>query len=202
MGFDLNTGVSKVDKCEFKAVEIKDESFVGVDYKKYDPLLRFAAVNKFFRLRDILEGYGLELDFGNIFCPFHPDEAGGKKSARYHPNSDILYCYSEGKTYTAYHGLKLLYNYDMGKAFEVAWLRLDDSVKQKLIMEYSTGSDLGNEIKDPIWEKGKMLMSFFQAGKIGLSQFKVALYKISRELYYKEMADAGIITNDGVSNGL
>lgn len=56
----------------------------------------------------------------NVFCPFHPDEAGGKTSAKLYEDHDgeHLYCYSCRRQYSSYHYLLRVMRYSPLKYLE------------------------------------------------------------------------------------
>jgi hypothetical protein len=69
-------------------------------------LIRWA--NKDFKILPLLEQVGLEDPYvGQLcFCPFHDDEAGGRRSGKIF--KDCLHCFSEAKQYRPYDVLVFL----------------------------------------------------------------------------------------------
>jgi len=66
---------------------------------KASGLVKFEAINRKYSLKKLLKGAGLHPESQNMYCPFHDDELTGKPSAKYHPDTDKLYCFSESKMY-------------------------------------------------------------------------------------------------------
>jgi hypothetical protein len=67
-----------------------------------------------------------------VFCPFHEDKAGGKRSAKIH--KDGLYCFSERKSYKSYDILK--------------WLdHSDKEIEQALLSNPNLNTDIPDAIK-------------------------------------------------------
>ena len=54
-------------------------------------------------------------DYGAIFCPFHDDVSGGKKSAKFFKDDDgvqRIYCFAERKQFSSYDYIRLLQHQD------------------------------------------------------------------------------------------
>lgn len=65
--------------------------------------------NSFFSLSEFITVQ----EQGSMYCPFHDDERGGKPSAKFYRDDDgieRIYCYSEGRQYTAYDCVVKLLN--------------------------------------------------------------------------------------------
>jgi len=65
-------------------------------------------VNKHFRMEALLRALGVDMAYGNVYCPFHDDSHTGHKSAKFYPNDNSLYCWSCSDTYRPYEALKTL----------------------------------------------------------------------------------------------
>lgn len=74
-----------------------------------DKALLKRVFNSFFAITDFITVQ----ENGSMFCPFHDDERGGKPSAKFYLDEDgieRIYCYSEGRQFTAYDCVKILEN--------------------------------------------------------------------------------------------
>lgn len=144
----------------------------SVDFKiKYD------LINKKYSLKRILDQLGIEYFGSNMFCPFHPDSLTGKPSAKYHEDSDLIYCFSESKVYSAYHALKLLVGRDMNAVFREIWREMSDEEKINVLESYGKSSE-DEEFCNPVWENYREVHEMFKSGKVSYRQHKNALYKI------------------------
>jgi hypothetical protein len=162
----------------FKENKIEDYITGDIDY-----LLKYDIINKKYNLGKLLNGMGYNTSYGTMFCPFHDDKAGGKPSAKYHEDSDKLYCFSEHKMYTSYHALKYLYNQDMDKVFNDIWRSMSVSDRDMTIRQYEN-KDMNPEVNDTEWEKyQKMVLDKFKTGEVTYIQYKNALYKVLDILY-------------------
>lgn len=158
----------------------------------FNSLLMFDAINKYYSLKDILEDIGCD-DLGatNCYCPFHNEIKGlSKPSAKYYEDSDTLYCYQENRSFTAYHGIKILLKGDIKVYFNEAWQNLDSAVKEELIEKYGSGEIAESSSK--ILEPYENVFEMFINGNIDFKKYKGAIRKILYELYSeerKEIAD-------------
>lgn len=144
----------------------------SVDYKiKYD------LINKKYSLKRLLDQLGIEYFGSNMYCPFHPDSLTGKPSAKYHEDSDLIYCFSESKVYSAYHALKLLMGKNMDEVFRSIWRGMSDSEKRSILESYGQDSE-DEESCNPLWVQFKDVHEMFKFGKVSYRQHKNALYKI------------------------
>ena len=112
-----------------------------------------------------------------MYCPFHDDYSTGKPSAKYHPDTDKLYCFSESKMYTAYHALKILYNKDMDDVFKKVWATMSYAERGELLDKYSDDPDLV-EANKSVWDTYKPFLMYFKSQRIDYQQFKNGLYKV------------------------
>lgn len=91
--------------------------------------LRVRRFNRTVPIRAILEREGLAQSYEkSIWCPFHPDDATGHRSAVIKDEGNIVFCFSERRVYRPYDVVKL-----KGKKME----EYNDLVREDL------------EIKDP-----------------------------------------------------
>lgn len=157
-----------------------DETILNID--DIDSLIMYKVINDKFSLRKLLENMGYDLFDGNIFCPFHMDELTGKPSARYHKDTDLLYCFSENKVFSAYHALKILYGRDMKKLFKSIWIKLPRETRES----YLNGTNQNNDCikqNNLLWEKYKdSVLVKFKENKVLYRQYKHALYMILDEV--------------------
>ena len=186
-GFGGSIQVGDMDiKADDKA--FKENSFDGLVVDKVDPLVRYEVINSTYRLKDILEGLGLWTGGSNMFCPFHPDALTGKPSAKYHEDSDLLYCFSENKIYSAYHAIKLLYNSDVDKVFNNIWGKMSKEDKMAVLSKHGSlnASPVASYIPSS-WETySKSVLSYFEGGRVNFKQYKNALFKVYSLVYTEE----------------
>lgn len=152
----------------------------------FNSLLMFDAINKYYSLKDILEDIGCD-DLGavNCCCPFHNEIKGlSKPSAKYYEDSDTLYCYQENRSFTAYHGIKILLKGDIKTYFNEAWQNLDSNTKEELIDKYGSGEL--SESSSKTLEPYENVFDMFISGNIDFKKYKGALRKILYELYSEE----------------
>ncbi len=174
---DYNTLEKNKEKKESQEFEFKNQP-------TYDYLLMFKVINRHYSLKKLLDDLGWDMWGSSIYCPFHEDKLTGKPSAKYFPDSDSLYCFSEGKSFTAYHALKVFYNKNMKKVFEECWNKLDSSDKERLIREHGEGVNIGSKDFIPdYWKRCKIILGKFKLKEITFRQHKNALYKIFRTMY-------------------
>lgn len=174
----------KIEDTLVKSKEVSDfveNSFNSVDTGDVSNLIKFYVINSKYNMGDILKNY-LHLDIGavNMFCPFHDDESSGKPSAKYYEQSDTLYCYSEGKSYTAYHAMKLI-GINTDKVFMDIWRSLSYDGRQAYLDKYGENSVTG-DIKITLpeeWVKYReSVLGQFSKNKVSFKQHKTALFKI------------------------
>lgn len=168
---------------------------IGVEINS---LVKFYAINKYFNMKELMLNAGIDVLKTTMYCPFHDDEDGGKPSAKYHPDTDLLYCFSESKIYSAYHVLKLIYKADMEQKFYEAWTNLSDKEKEELILKYNKEDNVdikGTKFINPIWKKYKAVHSKFRENEVSFKQHKNALYKLFTMIYKDEVKKNEIIMN-------
>ena len=156
----------------------KENSFDKSISEDVSPLVKMKVINKYYNLGKILKNLGCDINSSNIYCPFHPDSMTGKPSAKYYPDSDLLYCFSENKIYSAYHAIKLIYGLDINKVFRDLWGKMSVS-ERHFFIENSEQNDLFNTKDNIIWERYKeSVLGQFKKRKVNFTQYKNALYKI------------------------
>jgi hypothetical protein len=170
---------SNIETFDFKENMIEDFTF----------LVKFYAVNRYYskegcNMEKLLNDLGFQTRGSNMYCPFHHDELNGKPSAKYHPETDTVYCFSESKVFTAFHVLKDLYGISVDKFFRDVWNRLSDVDKEDIIRKYGDESNVDRkEFINPIWRSLSQVTSQFRQGNVGFRQHKNALYKIMNMVY-------------------
>lgn len=169
------------DEPSFKEAEI-DKSLNS----KIHPLIKVEVINAKYNLGQLLIGLGCDLSGSNVYCPFHPDEMTGKASAKYHADTDRLYCFSENKSYSAYHAIKLLYGLDIDRVFTEAWMELPIEKRHELMDKYD--DEKGNmDSLPPEWVQYKeAILDKFKEGQVTFAQYKNALYKVLGIIYMAE----------------
>jgi len=71
--------------------------------------IEIARFNKLINIRDLLKEGGFIQGLENsCYCPFHPDAMTGHKSATIKDESNILFCFSERRSYRPYDVLRKL----------------------------------------------------------------------------------------------
>lgn len=160
-----------------------DEVFVEASLdksitEKINPLVKVEVINKRYNLGKLLENQGYDTSGSNMYCPFHPDENTGKPSAKYHKDTDLLYCFSENKMYSAYHAIKLLYGLDVDKVFMDIWSKMSLNERHLIMEKYGEGG--ANIAAVPSeWDKyRKLVLDKFRTREVNYSQYKNALYKV------------------------
>lgn len=156
---------------------INEENY---DFKNidYNSLLMYHVINRCYSMKELLEGLGIYVKNTNMYCPFHDDALTGKPSAKFHQDTDSLYCFSESKSYTAYHVLKILYNANMQEKFNTAWKGLSEADRERMLIEYSKDSNPEKlDFINPIWKQLAVVTSKFSKGEVTLHQHRNALYK-------------------------
>lgn len=66
-------------------------------------------INSKFSMKAALENIGVKVST-NMFCPFHDDIIGGHKSAKYHADTDSIFCFSCHRSFYTYDVLVDLCN--------------------------------------------------------------------------------------------
>lgn len=117
-----------------------------------------ARFNKLVSIRDLLKELRVVGDLeSSCYCPFHNDAMGGHKSAVLKDDGNILWCFSEKRSYKPYDALKLLgkdmsdyINYDEFKKTEA-----ERKVEGKITDEFfelakkgATLEDLADRLRD------------------------------------------------------
>lgn len=157
---------------------------------EYPYQLKYHTINSFFNksgmnmesmLNDL--GYDTRGD-SNMYCPFHDDEHGGKPSAKYHPESDTVYCFSESKLFTSFHVIKDLMGKNTDVVFRRVWNDLLEEEREGLLTKYGEGTPLDTkENISKTWKDLTPVLEQFKLKKVSFNQHKIALYKILHQLY-------------------
>lgn len=181
--FDFDSEI--VGTEEVKQVEKKESEYDFDLGDQKNGLLMFAVINEFYSMKQLMEDVGVEVYRTNMYCPFHEDELGGKPSAKYHEDSDTLYCFSESKLYSAFHVIKHLYpKKSLNSMFQVAWSNLSEDAKRRLQVEYSGSGDMVEKDYYPqIWRDYHFVVEKFSQNQVNLRQHKNALHKLFLMIY-------------------
>lgn len=156
----------------------KEESLDKSVTDKINPLVKVEVINKRYNLGKLLENMGINISGSNMYCPFHPDEATGKPSAKYHKDTDLVYCFSENKMYSAYHAIKLLYGLDVNKVFMDAWAGMSLEERHSIMEKYDEGDSRIISVPSE-WDKYKeLVLDKFKHKEVTYKQYKNALYKV------------------------
>ena len=185
-GFGESKPIEDIKIDDTKVFKVHDFDKTILDKKS--GLVKFEAINRKFNLGKLLKGYGLNIDQQTMYCPFHDDHLTGKPSAKYHSDTDKLYCFSESKMYTAYHALKILYNQDMEKIFSQVWTSMSTAERQEILDKYSEDGEVSKESQS-VWDKYKPLLENFKNQRIDYRQFKNGLYKVFMMMYEEGVVD-------------
>jgi hypothetical protein len=147
-------------------------------------LVKFEAINRKFSLGKLLRGAGFNPDTQTMYCPFHDDRLTGKPSAKYHSDTDKLYCFSESKMYTAYHALKIIYAQDMNKVFNSVWTSMSKAERQEILDMFSEDGpkDVSNQ-EPSIWDTYAPVLNSFRDKKVNYTQFKNGIYRVFYKMY-------------------
>jgi hypothetical protein len=149
--------------------------------EKINPLIKVEVINKKYNLGKLLTDLGYDVTGSNMYCPFHPDEMTGKPSAKYHADTDRLYCFSENKSYSAYHAIKMLYGLDIEKVFNDIWADMSLAERHELMDKYEDGnaSNIESSALPSEWIKYRdRVLDKFKQGEVSFKQYKNALYKV------------------------
>ena len=168
---------SSFDRTEKKEI-FRENSFDDTIVGDLHPFLKIDVINKHYNMGKLLENLGYDISRGSMYCPFHPDEATGKPSAKYHEDSDKVYCFSENKMYSAYHVIKLLYGINPEKVFRDIWNNMSEVDRREWYSRYEVVGTVDK--KEPSkWEiYQKAVLSKFKSGEVNFTQYKNALYKV------------------------
>lgn len=165
------------DRAGKKAV-FRENSFDDTIVGDVHPFLKVDIINKHYNMGKLLENLGYDISRGSMYCPFHPDESTGKPSAKYHEDTDKLYCFSENKMYSSYHVIKLLYGIDTEKVFRDIWNNMSEIDRREWYSKYDENG-VKSEKEVSKWEiYQKAVLSKFQTGEVSFTQYKNALYKV------------------------
>lgn len=158
--------------------------------QKPSPLIMFEVINKRFSLKKLLINYGVDLTHSVIYCPFHNDRLTGKPSAKYHDDTDRLYCFSESKSYTAYHALKILYNYDMSQIFNDIWKGFSLSERDEILNRHdlTPQTDCSNVIS-----RHSTNLKAFSQGRVTYTQMKNGLYRLFLMSYSETKSESEVL---------
>jgi hypothetical protein len=183
--FDFDSPESNtVDTIKVSTPSVETFDFDSTVVQDYSFVVKFHAINRYYsvdnrNMEKLLNDINIVTRGSNMYCPFHDDELSGKPSAKYHPDSDMIYCFSESKVYTAYHALKELYAYDMNKIFKDAWRNLSDCDKEEIIRKYGDENNIDKkEFIDPKWKELIPVVTQFMMGNVTFKKHKIALYKV------------------------
>lgn len=155
-----------------------DKTLVG----KINPLVKLDVINDNYSLEKMLRNYGCYRDGSTMYCPFHDDDVTGKPSAKFHHDTDTLYCFSENKVYTAYHALKILYGQNVNTIFNRIWKTLTKEERLYYIGKYDEGNS-AVVVSDSDWEYyDKNILSRFKNGSVSFIQYKNALYHVLEKI--------------------
>lgn len=177
--FDVDGFGSKetLEPIKTQSSSFKENGFDRSIVDDINPLLKMEVINKHFNLGRLLRNLGMDTSSSNMYCPFHDDKSTGKPSAKYHENTDLLYCFSENKMYSAYHAIKFLYNKDTNKVFQKIWFSLSEEERHEYMDKYN---ESGKVVKDRSkWDDLRdSVLSKFSSGQVTFKQYKNALYKV------------------------
>lgn len=168
-----------VSSRDVKKKVFKENSFDETIVGDIHPFIKVELINKHYNMGRLLTNLGYDVSRGSMYCPFHPDEATGKPSAKYHSDSDKLYCFSENKMYSSYHVIKLLYGIDTEKVFRDIWNNLSEVERREWFDKYDSNGAMKENKEPSKWEiYRKSVLSKFQTGEVNFTQYKNALYKV------------------------
>jgi hypothetical protein len=156
----------------------------------FNPLVIYNAINKYYSMKKLLQDLELYWGQSSMYCPFHDDELTGKPSARYHEDSDSLYCFSEHKVYTAYHVLKLLYKDDIRIRFREAWANLSEQEREEILREFEDSEARDSDISKyvhPVWSGLRFVLEKFKTGEVNFRQHKNALRKVLKMMHEEDL---------------
>lgn len=181
--FDID-GFGESEKLEpLKEPEkevFQENAFEASLVDEVNPLVKVEVINKKFNMGKLLRNLGYEIDYGNIYCPFHDDESTGKPSAKYHSDTDKLYCFSENKMYSAYHALKILYGQDINEIFHSIWSQMSEIDRKEILSKYDSNGNVKLSDKEKsTWDiYREKVLDKFRTKEVNYKQYKNALYKV------------------------
>jgi hypothetical protein len=199
--FEFQEGI---DNPSIPISNVDDYDFKEKDTRDYHFLIKFHAINIYYstekmNMEKLLNDLGIVTRGSNMYCPFHNDEITGKPSAKYHPDSDMIYCFSESKIYTSYHVLKDLYGADMKKIFKEAWGSLPDYEKEELIRKYGDEDNIDKrEFINPIWKELTHVVNQFMMGNVDFRKHKNALYKVMTMISESKIPKKRVEEDNGI----
>ena len=176
--FNMGLDISEVDNSLVNTDKTGGSDFDKTLVGEINPLVKVDVINSHFKLSDLLREYGCYIDGSTMYCPFHDDDITGKPSAKYHSDTDLLYCFSENRVYSAYHALKILFGKDVNFIFKKIWSRLSKEDRLSYLGKYDEKvKDI--VVEDTGWDYyNKNILSAFKLGKVTYEQYKNALYKV------------------------
>lgn len=176
--FNMGLDISEVDNSLVNTDKTSGSDFDKTLVGEINPLVKVDVINSHFKLSVLLREYGCYIDGSTMYCPFHDDDITGKPSAKYHSDTDLLYCFSENRVYSAYHALKILFGKDVNFIFKKIWSSLSREERLSYIGKYDEkAKDI--VIEDTGWNYyNKNILSAFKLGKVTYEQYKNALYKV------------------------
>ena len=177
-GFGEPTQVEPLKLKEPSTPIFKENSLDRSLVDKINPLIKVDVINKRYNLGKLLKGLGIDTSGSNMYCPFHPDEMTGKPSAKYHADTDTVYCFSENKSYSAYHAIKLLYGIDVNKVFMDIWSSMSLEERHDIMDKYEENNKELIAVPSE-WDKyKKLVLDKFRTHEVNYRQYKNALYKV------------------------
>ena len=192
-GFGNSKSIKNKNTFTMSGVDLKSNNSINQNVKsssdfdktlvgKINPLVKLDVINDNYSLEKMLRNYGCYIDGSTMYCPFHDDDVTGKTSAKFHHDTDTLYCFSENKVYTAYHALKILYGQNVNTIFNRIWKTLTKEERLDYIGKYDEGSS-AVVVSDSDWEYyDKNILSRFRDGNVSFSQYKNALYHVLEKI--------------------
>ena len=175
LGFDDNYKPKEKEKYSIHSTEAARTAFSSIH-----PRLKYDLINSYFNMGELLNNMGIETRGSNIFCPFHPDTLTGKPSAKYFPDSDTIHCFSESRTYTAYHVLKLLQGKDVKKIFQDIWDNMPTHEKKEWMDKYDVVEE---DVEDKEWGRYSLVTSQFREGNVDFEKHKKGLFKVIKAIF-------------------
>lgn len=84
-------------------------------------------------IRSVLNNNGYKIkEYGNIYCPFHLND--DSPAAKYYPDSNLIYCFSENRSYNVVDALNLV-GIDYKETFKKLWDSYNND-KKKVLCSY------------------------------------------------------------------
>lgn len=182
--FDVD-GFGEREELEPVKIKKKEDVFVENSFDRgitedVPILLKIEVINSHYNMGSLLRKLGYFTGSSTMYCPFHNDSLTGKPSAKYHEDTDKLYCFSENKMYSAYHVIKILYGINPDKVFNDIWYKMSNLERNELLDKYSDESSKEITTKEQSeWDKyNESVLSYFKNGKVTYTQYKNALFKV------------------------